>query len=223
MSVEIKFEFEKKPEQTGVVAEGTYIWDAAKRMGVYLKAECDGRGTCDTCAVTIKHGAEHLSTPTSAEMQNLTDERRANGERLACQTRIQSSGEVTVMVKETEEEKEKPKEEPRDFRKEFEAMPLDKKFATLVEIESVALTDTVNFIASLPNRVTSKIVDLLGGFGRKLETQAKASRRPSEHQNETNGNGAEAKNSEEPAVESNADAHTTAEAKTDETSDGDNS
>ena len=67
MSVEIKFEVEAQPERSGIVAEGSYLWDAAKRLGVSLKAECAGRGECDTCAVTVREGGEILSQLTSAE------------------------------------------------------------------------------------------------------------------------------------------------------------
>ena len=41
---------------TGLVAEGAYVWEAAKRMGVRMPAECAGRGECDTCAVTVTRG-----------------------------------------------------------------------------------------------------------------------------------------------------------------------
>jgi ferredoxin len=109
VSIEIKFEVEDQPERSGVVPESIYLWDAAKRLGVHLKAECDGRGDCDTCAVTILKGREMLSTATSAEMQHLTDERRKNGERLACQARIERNGELTIMVKKQEVEEEEPK------------------------------------------------------------------------------------------------------------------
>jgi ferredoxin len=188
MSIEIRFEVENKPEQTGVVAEGTYLWDAAKRMGIYLEAECGGEGKCDTCAVTVNSGALLLSTPTSAEMHHLTDERRNAGERLACQARCQTSGEIVVMVKETvKEETEKDKE--RDFRKEFAELPMEKKFATLVQLEAHALGETVNFITGLPSLVTRKVMDLMGGFGKKMDEQKRASRRPAEHQtNETKTN-----------------------------------
>ena len=184
MSVEIKFEVENKPERSGIVAEGTYLWDAAKRLGIYLKAECGGQGKCDTCAVTIKEGAGNLSSPTSAEMHHLTDEQRENGERLACQTRIQRSGEIVVMVKETAEETEEKKE--RNFRKDFQELPLEKKFSTLVEIEAVALGETVNFIANLPVTLGNKVVDLMAQFGLNIDKQSRSSRRPAEHQAETN-------------------------------------
>ena len=194
--IEIKFEVENQPERSGVVPEGTYLWDAAKRLGVHLKAECDGRGTCDTCAVTILKGREMLSTATSAEMQHLTDERRASGERLACQTRIERNGELTVMVKkqEVEEEEEtKQSSEPRDFRKDFQELPFEKKFATLVQIEAVALSETLNYVSNLPSFVAGKIMDVIGAFGKQMDEQKRAEKRPDEHKTtETNGSTATA-------------------------------
>lgn len=188
--IEIKFEVENQPERSGVVAEGTYLWDAAKRLGVHLKAECEGRGTCDTCAVTILKGRELLSTPTSPEMQHLTDERRANGERLACQTRIERNGELTVMVKkqEVEEEETKSGDEPRDFRKDFQELPFEKKFATLVQLEAVALSETLNYVSHLPSYVVGKVMDVLGAFGKQMEEQKREEKRPDEHKaGEANG------------------------------------
>ena len=193
--IEIKFEVENQPERSGVVPEGTYLWDAAKRLGVHLKAECDGRGACDTCAVTILKGREMLSTATSAEMQHLTDERRANGERLACQTRIERNGELTVMVKkqEVEEEETKQSSEPRDFRKDFQELPFEKKFATLVQLEAVALGETLNYVSNLPSFVAGKIMDVIGAFGKQIDEQKRAEKRPDEHKtSQTNGSTATA-------------------------------
>ncbi|HEX8196114.1 MAG TPA: 2Fe-2S iron-sulfur cluster-binding protein [Pyrinomonadaceae bacterium] len=194
--IEIKFEVENQPERSGVVPEGTYLWDAAKRLGVHLKAECDGRGACDTCAVTILKGGQTLSTPTSAEMQHLTDERRANGERLACQTRIERNGELTVMVKKQEveeEEESKQSSEPRDFRKDFQELPFEKKFATLVQLEAVALGETLNYVSNLPSFVVGKVMDVIGAFGKQMDEQKRAEKRPDEHKtSETNGSTATA-------------------------------
>lgn len=193
--IEIKFEVENQPERSGVVPEGTYLWDAAKRLGLHLKAECEGRGACDTCAVTILKGREMLSTPTSAEMQHLTDERRNNGERLACQTRIERNGELIVMVKkqEVEEEETKGGDEPRDFRKDFQELPFEKKFATLAQLEAVALSETLNYVSTLPSFVVGKIMDLMGTFGKQMEDQKRAEKRPEEHKtSEANGSTATA-------------------------------
>src|SRR3712207_3049738 len=80
--------------RSGVVAEGTYLWAAVKRIGVRLPAECDGRGQCDTCAVVVSEGATLLSGLTDAERQVLSPERLAAGERLACQAKIERGGPV---------------------------------------------------------------------------------------------------------------------------------
>lgn len=184
MSVEIKFEIENGGERSGIVAENTYLWDAAKRLGVPLEAVCEGAGECDgSCAVTIKSGAENLSAATSVEMQHLTDEQRRAGERLACQTRIIKSGEITVMVREKATTEAEDKKE-REWRKDFQELPFDKKFATLVELEAVALSETFGFIANLPMTLSGKVVDILASFGWEIDKKTRRARRPTEHQTE---------------------------------------
>src|ERR1043165_9651723 len=90
MSVDIKFQ----PDgQNGLVAEGTYLWDAAKRLGIRLPAECNGRGECDTCAVIIEEGATLLSSLTEAERTRLSPERLAAGERLPRRGKRKGGGE----------------------------------------------------------------------------------------------------------------------------------
>lgn len=186
MSVEIKFEIEGETERSGIVAENSYLWDAAKRLGVPLETEAetsDDPNALDDCVVTVKKGAEHLSTPTSAEMQHLTDEQRNNGERLARQARIQSSGEIIVMVKKKAAEKTEAQKE-REWREEFRELPFEKRFATLVELEAVVLGDTLGYVANLPYTITGKVVDILASFGWEIDKTARKSRRPEEHQPE---------------------------------------
>ena len=81
MSVNVEWKLEDG-RRGGIVAEGTYLWDAAKRLGVRLPAECEGRGECDTCAVVVEEGATLLSGLTEAERTRLSPERLAAGERL---------------------------------------------------------------------------------------------------------------------------------------------
>jgi ferredoxin len=180
MGVEIKFEVENQPERSGIVAEGSYLWDAAKRHGIHLKAVCGGRGECDTCAVMVKEGVDILSEPTNAEITILGEERRAGGERLACQTRIERSGELLIMVRESVEEEK----EELNFRKDFSELPLDKKFSTLVEIEAVALGEAVNFIANLPYAIVGQGVSLLAMFGLQMDKRKETENRPPEHKAE---------------------------------------
>lgn len=187
--VDIKFERE---EISGVAAAGTYLYDAAKRFGI--EVECERTGETDACAMQILLGRELLSDLTKAEIEQLSAERRKNGERLACQAKIEKSGEVTVMTKEkVKEEKEPTEAKKEEFRKEFEDMPLEKKIASLLELEAIALGETLTFVMNSPYKAVEKVMDVLAEFGLKFEKEAKEATRPPEHKTEdaTNGNGAE--------------------------------
>ncbi len=95
MSVNVEF----VPDgRHGVVAEGTYLWDAAKRLGLRLPAECEGRGECDTCAVIVREGATLLSTLTDAERERLSPARLAAGERLAFQQKLTTLVELEAIT-----------------------------------------------------------------------------------------------------------------------------
>jgi ferredoxin len=178
MSVDIKFE---PNGHQGIIAEGTYLWDAAKRLGVRLPAECEGRGECDTCAVIVKQGATLLSSLTEAERERLSPERLAAGERLACQAKVERGGELVLVPVPSTERKETTEEAVKDFRKEFDEMPLGRKLATLVELEAVTAFETLGSIASLPFTVGEKVMDFMAGFGRSMNRREREARRPVEH------------------------------------------
>jgi ferredoxin len=168
-------------DRTGIVAEGTYLWDAAKRLGLRLPAECEGRGECDTCAVVVEEGATLLSALTTAERERLSPERLAAGERLACQTKVERGGDLVLRPVPVTERAETTDEAVRDFRKEFSEMPLQKKLSTLVELEAVAAFQTLGKIAELPFTLFEKGLDLMAGRGRTLTARERAARRPAEH------------------------------------------
>ena len=193
MSVNVKFE----PEgQSGLIAEGTYLWDAAKRLGVRLPAECEGRGECDTCAVVVEEGATLLSSLTTAERQRLSPERLAAGERLACQTKVERGGDLVLRPVPVTEREETAEETASDLRRDFREMPLEKKLATLVELEAIAAYQTLNFIANIPSVIFEKGLDMLAGRGRALSERERAARRPAEHRAADNvAEGAEGKSS----------------------------
>lgn len=178
MSVNIKFEPEGRE---GIIAEGTYLWDAAKRLGIYLPAECEGRGECDTCAVIVTEGATLLSSLTEAERQRLSPERLASGERLACQTKVEHSGDLVLRPVPVTEREETSDEVLKGFRKEFREMPLDKKLATLVELEAVAMMQTFNAIFGFPSTVSQKVLNFMAGKGRAMDQREREARRPAEH------------------------------------------
>ncbi len=178
MSVNIKFEPEGR---NGIIAENTYLWDAAKRLGVRLPAECEGRGSCDTCAVVVVEGATLLSSLTDAERERLSAERLAAGERLACQTRVERAGDLVLRPVPQTERKETAEETIKGFRKEFREMPLAKKVAALMEFEAITLMQTLNAIASVPSLIGDKFLHLMAGRGRTLHNRDREARRPDEH------------------------------------------
>ncbi len=194
MSVSVEWKVEDR-SQSGIIAEETYLWDAAKRFGVRLPAECEGRGECDTCAVIVEEGATLLSSLTAAERERLSPERLAAGERLACQTRVERGGTLVLRPVPVTERQETTEETVKDFRKEFRSMPLDKKIATLVELEAVAAAQTLSAVANLPYVIFEKGLDLLAGRGRTLSQREREARRPTEHRASSSGSAEEEKES----------------------------
>jgi ferredoxin len=166
----------------GIIAEGTYLWSAAKRLGVRLPAECEGRGECDTCAVVVEEGATLLSSLTSAERERLSPERLASGERLACQAKIEHGGDLVLRPVPTTEREETTTETVAEFRKGFKELPLQQKLRTLAEFEAVTAYQALSAIAELPFTVIEKGLDLLAGRGRKLGRSEREGQRPAEHQ-----------------------------------------
>lgn len=177
--VEIKFE---PSERSGIVPVGTYLSDAAARLGVEIVDEFDGEGEYEADVVQVTKGADLLSEPTKIEIEHLSSQGRNNGERLAGQVRIEKAGEIVVMVAK-KKEKETEKEE-RDFKKEFSELPLEKKVANLLEMEMVTLSETFSFVFNSPFKIFEKGMDILAEFGLKMENDAKKAKRPGEHHTE---------------------------------------
>lgn len=195
---EVRFEREGAE---GVVAVGSYLSDAAKRFGVRFEAECIPAAAEHYCQVRIVSGAEYLSQRTGAENDANLDE----GWRIACHTKIEKAGEVVVMTKEKPAPAEEDKDRAEDYRKRFEDLPLEKKMAELVRLESIALSETLNFVVNSPYKIADKLMDVLAEFGFKMETEKKESAKPEEHR--SNGaNGAQDRvkesNAEETVVNS---------------------
>ncbi len=177
MVVEIKFEREGR---AGIIPVGTYLFEAARRLGVKLPIE--NIGETEDAVVQILSGKDLLSDYTKFETEHLPEKSRKKGERLARQAKFEKSGEVVIMTKEQVKE-EKPSEEATQeaYRKEFEDLPLEKKIASLVELEAMALRDTFSFILNSPYKIGEKIVDVLAEFGFKIEAEEKSAKKPDEH------------------------------------------
>lgn len=178
MSVNVRF---SDREAEGVIAEGTYVWDAAKRMGVRLPAECAGKGQCDTCAVIIEDGMSVLSSLTDAEREHLSPERLAAGERLACQTRIERGGDLVLRLAPVTEREATSEESLRDIGHDFRELPLNQKLRTLIEFEAITAYQTLKTIADVPSLIGGKVLDLMAGYGRSLDRRERREHRPAEH------------------------------------------
>ena len=163
---------------TGLVADGTYLLDAARRHGVQLPTECGGRGECDTCAVVVESGADLLSEPTDAERTRLGGERLMACERLACQAKAVRGGDLVLRPVPQAAREETTEETARDFKDEFKRLPLRKKLATLAGLEAEVAYETIVSAVNLPFDLMGKGLDLLAGRGRRLSQADRARRKP---------------------------------------------
>jgi uncharacterized 2Fe-2S/4Fe-4S cluster protein (DUF4445 family) len=183
VSVEITFQ---PAGLNGLVAEGTYVIDAARRMGVRISAACKGSAECTACIVSIVAGHLLLSAPTEHEQKTLGQEALAQGQRFACQTRIERGGELVVRVAPEQDASEKNKRQLSDFRKDFGELPLDKKLVTLVQLEALTMSQAMDAIAAKTLSAGGKVIDLLARKGRNLRQRELELRHPPEHRQQKN-------------------------------------
>jgi len=157
MSVSITFE---PSGITGVVAQGTYIIDAARRMGAPLGAGCTaGKGDCPSCIVSVTTGADLLSPPSVAEEKQLGVGQLEQALRLACQVKIENHGEVVVLVTSRPEARPAQNDADAELRKKFGALPLSKKIATLMQLEAITASEAFDSAIEKPLAFGSKAFD----------------------------------------------------------------
>lgn len=158
MSVSITFE---PSGINGVVAEGTYLIDAARRMGAPLGDGCTaGKGECPSCVVSVKAGADLLSPPSMAEEKQLGVEHLDQALRLACQVKLENHGDVVVMSAARPQTRPATDDEA-DLRKRFGALPLGKKLATLVQLEAITMSEAFDSAIEKPLAFGSKTFDAI--------------------------------------------------------------
>lgn len=177
---EIKF---KREEIDGIVAVGTYLSDAARRFGIKAIDKCDLLTNVHKCKLRVIDGSDLLSTRTEIEVKLAADSGLETDERLACQTKIENSGEIVLMTSEEvkTEEQDKATDTVENYRKNFEEMPLEKKIADLVRFEAITFSETLSFIFNSPYHIGGKFLDVLAEFGLKKDAAEKAAIRPEEH------------------------------------------
>jgi ferredoxin len=153
MSVEITFELDAGH---GLVAVGTSLWEAAKRLGVSLPADCKGRGECDTCALVIIQGAELLSPANEFELKILGPERLGAAERLACQTKLDKTGEVVVRQAPLAATAGKKAESGKALRD----LTLKQQVGAFIELEATKISEAVNALRGQSNALVEKFLNL---------------------------------------------------------------
>ena len=160
MSVSITFE---PSGLSGVVAEGTYLIDAARRMGVPLGAGCTtGKGECPACLVSVKAGAGLLSPPSVAEQKQLSPEQLDQSLRLACQVKLENHGDVVVMASAAKPGSSgAPRDTKSEVRREFGSLPLNQKIATLLQLEAITMSETFDAAIEKPLAFGAKTMDAL--------------------------------------------------------------
>lgn len=169
MSVSITFE---PSGISGVVAQGTYLIDAARRMGAPLGAGCTaGKGECPACVVSVKAGADLLSSPSQVEEKQLGSEQLGQALRLACQVKIENHGDVVVMAA------ARPQAPPADdteaeLLKKFSALPITKKLATLAQFEVITMSQAFDTAIEKPLAFGSKTFDKFMNRKRAAQHQA---------------------------------------------------
>lgn len=170
MSVSITFE---PSGISGLVAQGTYLIDAARRMGAPLGAGCtSGKGECPACVVSIKTGADLLSPPSVVEQKQLGVEHLYQSLRLACQVKMENAGDVVVMVA-TRPQAPEPADAESELRTKFGALPLGKKIATLMQLEVITVSEAFDSAIEKPLAFGSKTFDAIVNRAKATRAQKK--------------------------------------------------
>jgi len=166
----------------GIVPLGSYLIDAARRMGVDAVGDCVDLEDHD-CAFEIDEGIELLSEMSDAEREHLPEGARKRRTRLACYAKIEKPGVIVVMAKEKKETKPEDKtvdDREEEFRKEFAKLPLEKKIAELMQLEAITLSETFAYVMNGPFKVAEKIGDVMAEFGFQKEADQKERSRPTQ-------------------------------------------
>ena len=173
MNVSITFE---PSGIAGLVAQGTYLIDAARRMGAPLGAGClAGKGDCPSCVVAVKAGASLLSPPTSIENKLLGTAGLSDSLRMACQAKIEGQGDIVLMVTAYRpQETQPPVDLPADIEKKFGELSLNQKIAALLKFEAITMSEAFDAALKKPLAVGSRAFDSVVARARAAKTNAKA-------------------------------------------------
>ena len=173
MSVTITFE---PSGVCGMVATGTYLIDAAKRLGAPVGVGCmRGKEQCATCVVKVISGSELLSPPGSIEQTFLGQEQLDQSVRLVCHAKLEGDGEVVVRAMRQQARAQAAATPDVDVRQQFGNLPLEKKISTLLHLEAMTVSAAFNAAIEKPLAFGTKTFD-------RFTNRAKASTSTSDSQ-----------------------------------------
>jgi uncharacterized 2Fe-2S/4Fe-4S cluster protein (DUF4445 family) len=168
MSVSVTFE---PSGISGLVAQGTYLVDAAKRMGAPLGEGClAGKSECPACVVSVKSGAELLSARSAIEEKLLGE----SGLRMACQAKIEGQGDIVLMAS-TVRPKESSPNAPlaSDIVKKFGELSLNQKIAALMKFEAITMSEAMDAALQKPLSLGARAFESINARVRAAKSQTK--------------------------------------------------
>jgi hypothetical protein len=101
-----------------------------------------------------------------AEERQLGAEQLGQALRLACQAKIENHGEVVVMVATRPQTSSKPNDPQADFRTRFSSLPLNKKIATLLQLEAITMSEAFDSAIEKPLAFGAKTFDKIASRAR---------------------------------------------------------
>jgi ferredoxin len=160
---------------SGLVAQGTYLIDAAKRMGAPLGVGCmAGKGDCPACVIVVKSGSDLLSLPTSAESKVLGVDGLNESLRLICQAKIEGQGEIVLMVTSHRSRQFVPPIDlPSDIEKKFGELSLNQKIAALLKFEAITMSEALDTVVKKPLSVGTRAFESMLARARTAKANAK--------------------------------------------------
>jgi len=167
---------------SGLVAQGTYLIDAARRMGAPVGASCTaGKGECPNCVISIKSGADQLSMPTNMEGKVLGEGGLADSLRLACQTKIEGHGDIVLMVTTHRSQNAGPSVDlSSEIAKKFGELSLNQKIVALLKFEAITMSEAWDTALQKPLAIGSRAFDSIVSRARAAQANAKANAKPKE-------------------------------------------
>ncbi|HEV8370061.1 MAG TPA: 2Fe-2S iron-sulfur cluster-binding protein [Pyrinomonadaceae bacterium] len=159
---------------SGLVAQGTYLIDAAKRLGAPLGGGCTaGKGECPACVISIKSGADLLSIPTSAESRVLGVEGLNDSLRLVCQVKIEGQGEIVLAVTTHRNRPGAPAVDlSSDIEKKFGELNLNQKIAALLKFEAITMSEAFDAALQKPLALGTRAFDSIMSRARAAKANA---------------------------------------------------